>query len=51
MRLADKMAARFVILLGQDEISKSVVTLKDMTTGEQEQVPYDRIIELLKGRI
>lgn len=51
MRLADKMAARFVILLGQDEIAKSVVTLKDMTTGEQEQVPYDRIIELLKGRI
>jgi len=51
MRLADKMAARFVILLGQDEIAKSVVTLKNMATGDQEQVPFDQIVDCVKEKL
>jgi len=51
MRLADKMAARFVILLGEDEIAKSVVTLKNMTTGDQSQVSFDRVVEIVKEKL
>ncbi len=48
MRLADKMAARYVVLLGQDEIAKAVVTLKNMATGDQEQIPLDRVVARIK---
>ena len=51
MRLADKMAARYVVLLGQDEMAKSVVTLKNMATGEQTQVPFDQVVEVVKGKV
>jgi histidyl-tRNA synthetase len=51
MRLADKMAARYVVLLGQDEIAKSVVTLKNMATGDQEQVSFDQVVEAIKGKV
>jgi histidyl-tRNA synthetase len=32
---ADKLKIPFVIFLGEDEITKGLVTVKDMTTGEQ----------------
>ena len=51
MRLADKMAARYVILLGQDEIAKSVATVKNMATGDQEQVSLDCIVEIVKKKL
>lgn len=51
MRLADKMHARYVIILGQDEINQGVVTLKNMADGNQKQISLENvgeIIEILK---
>ncbi len=48
MRLADKMRARHVIILGQDEINKGVVTVKNMADGNQEQIALSDIKLLLK---
>jgi histidyl-tRNA synthetase len=45
MRLADKMAARYVALLGQDELAQGVVTLKNMATGNQEKVAFDAVVQ------
>lgn len=38
MRLADKTGARCVIILGESELEKECVSLKDMETGDQEEI-------------
>jgi len=48
---ADKQGAKIALILGEDEINNSQVTLKDLRTGEQEtisqQLMASRITELL----
>ena len=48
MRSANKQRAVLVILRGGDEIKKGVVTLKDMSTGEEQKVPVGDIEKKLK---
>lgn len=48
MRLADKMKARYVIILGGNELQKGVVTVKNMQDGSQEEVSLKNIDHLLK---
>jgi histidyl-tRNA synthetase len=38
MELANKLAARYVVIVGEDEIASGRYTLKNMETGEQESV-------------
>src|SRR5207247_8545343 len=38
MKLADKLGARFVAILGEDEIKKGVWTVRDMAGAAQEEV-------------
>jgi histidyl-tRNA synthetase len=53
MKRADKLGARFVAILGDDELAKGVWTLRDMAGSSQEQVGgtalLDRIREKLNG--
>ena len=54
---ADKLGIPFVIFLGEDEINKGLITVKDMTSGEQTTASYgiltaglcDKINALRKG--
>jgi histidyl-tRNA synthetase len=47
MRKANDLKARFVLIIGDDELKKNVITLKDMNSGEQREVkPKDLIKEL-----
>ena len=39
MSYADRIGAPFVLLLGEDEIAEGLVSLKDMTSGEQVKLP------------
>lgn len=43
MKRADKLRSRFVMILGQNEIAKNTAILKNMTTGEQEELALDQI--------
>ena len=45
---ADKLGIPYVIFLGEDEIANNVVTLKDMTSGEQKTLPVSEAVALLK---
>lgn len=38
MKYANKLAARYSVVIGDDEIEKGVVTLKDMVSGEQKEI-------------
>lgn len=41
MRKADRIGARNVLVLGEDEIRKGEVVVKDMTTGTETRTPID----------
>lgn len=48
MRNADSLGARFVLIIGEDELKKNVVTLKDMVSGEQKEIKRVDLIRELK---
>jgi histidyl-tRNA synthetase len=50
MKQADKLGARFVAILGEDEMAKGVVTVRDMARSTQEDVPRERALEHLKEK-
>jgi len=49
MKLADKIGARKVIMIGEDELARQEVTLRDMRTKDQMTVRIDGIVNYLQG--
>jgi histidyl-tRNA synthetase len=49
MRKANDLQARFVLILGDDELKEGVVMLKDMSNSSQEKVKISQITQKLKG--
>ncbi len=43
MKRADRLGARFAIILGEDELKAGVVTVKDMNSAVQEKIPFDGV--------
>jgi histidyl-tRNA synthetase len=48
MRKANDLGARFVLIIGDDEINKGIITLKEMSSGAQKEVKAEDIIKELK---
>ena len=46
-KYADKLNIPFTVVIGDDEIEKNKVTLKNMTTGEQETLIIEDVIKRL----
>ncbi len=46
-KYADKLNIPFVAVIGEDEIANNSVTLKNMKTGEQEQVTIEKAIDII----
>jgi len=51
LRRADKLQARHVVILGEDEIARQVAQLKDMDAGTQEEVPLAGLEAFLFERL
>ncbi len=51
MNYADKQGVPFVAFLGEDEVQSGVVSLKDMTSGEQEKVDISAAPVWLKEKV
>lgn len=47
-KYADRVHAKKTIVIGDDELANGKATVKDMKTGEQQAVEFDKITELLK---
>ncbi len=47
-KYADKLKIPFAIVIGDDEIANNKVTLKDMTTGEQQILTIEDAINIIK---
>jgi histidyl-tRNA synthetase len=51
MTQANKVKARFVLILGESEIRERSIGIKDMVSGVQRTVPMDQVIEELKKKL
>jgi histidyl-tRNA synthetase len=49
MQRANKLNARAAVILGDDELAKGVVQLKDLDSGEQREVAVEQLVDVLKG--
>jgi len=45
---ADKSGARYAIILGDDEIARSTVSVKDLRQGDQKTINQDKLAQFLK---
>jgi histidyl-tRNA synthetase len=48
-KIADREAAKFCLVLGDDELARNEVKLKDYSTGQEQSVPRSEIISRLKS--
>ncbi len=47
MRAANRVNARFSVIRGEDELARETAVLKDMESGEQQEVPVGQLIKFL----
>ena len=48
---ADKLGARVCVVIGPDEVAANAVTLRDMETHEQTQVPDEELVSAVTARL
>jgi len=51
MAKANESGARFAVILGDDELARGEAAVKDLTSGDQMNVPLDRLADLLADRL
>lgn len=49
MNEANRLGARAVVILGTDEVTRRVATVRDMESGEQREVALDRLVQELSS--
>src|SRR5690606_15534814 len=47
LKYADRYPAHYAVILGGDEIARGSVPLRDLRSGEQEEVALERVVEAL----
>jgi histidyl-tRNA synthetase len=48
MRSADNQGAKYVLIIGENELKAGMVSLKDMVSGQQRQVSMQGLVKELK---
>jgi histidyl-tRNA synthetase len=51
LRMANDYRCRFVIIIGDEELKKNTVMLKDMASGEQREIKIEEIVNQVKGAL
>jgi histidyl-tRNA synthetase len=51
MRDASRLGAQYVVILGDDELARSVAIVREMDTGNQEELPLDGVAAYVRGRL
>lgn len=51
MKQADRLGARFVLVLGEDEVRRGVAAIREMATGAQEEMALDALPGLLAAKV
>ncbi|SHE49693.1 histidyl-tRNA synthetase [Caldanaerobius fijiensis DSM 17918] len=48
LKYADKINSQYVLIIGDEEIKKGFAILKHMVTGNQREVPFNQLVDVLK---
>jgi len=48
LKYADKKGIPYVLILGEEEVKKNVVKLKDLKTGKQQELALEQLIKILQ---
>jgi histidyl-tRNA synthetase len=51
MRRADKLKARYVLILGEDELRRGKAVLRNMETKSQEEIPISDLLNIIKKKV
>jgi histidyl-tRNA synthetase len=51
LRAADKAEVKYTLLLGQKEVLEGTIIIRDMKTGKQDTVKFDKVVDEIKKRI
>jgi len=49
LELANKLGARYALILGEDEIAAGTYTLRDMASGEQSRLTREQLLERIRS--
>lgn len=50
-KAADRYKAKYVLILGEDELQKQVINVKEMETGEQLEISIEKLVTTLKDKL
>ena len=51
MRTANKLNARYVVMIGEDEISNEAATVRDMGSGDQQSIAFSQLAETIRKKV
>ncbi len=51
MKLANKFSAQYAVIIGDDEVATNSAVLKNMQTGEQQQINFDELLKKLDTEV
>ena len=51
MKYANKIGAKFSTIIGESEMENKTLALKNMATGEVQEVGFDQLVEVMKAHI
>jgi len=51
MKQADKLGARYALILGEEELARKAWTVRDMVGSTQEEVPFQGVVDYLKEKL
>lgn len=50
-KAADRVKAKFVLIMGEDELAKGVINVRSMETGDQEEIKIENVVEYLQDNL
>ena len=50
MSYANQIDSKLVVMIGEDEVSDNMLTVKNMSTGKQESLEFSELINMLKKK-
>lgn len=50
-RAADRLQAKYVLILGDQELEKKVINVREMASGEQIEIPLNALVETMKEKL
>ncbi|EMT52746.1 histidyl-tRNA synthetase [Brevibacillus borstelensis AK1] len=51
LKQADRLAARFTVIIGESELASGTAVLKEMATGEQQEIKLDELPAVIASRL